>query len=465
MLLEYFYKAIPPLLYLGVLVVNQLDSKSRLAVFWDFENVHEDFATHRVMTEIIRESGPLVKAYAFADWSERRKMAENLHSLGYDIIHVPDQRDNAADYKMAAYIMDHMVHYPETTCYVLVTGDGDFKLIAGAIRERGFGLWVISNPIITASELTDIATKYSDIHSFRVGSLDCADIGECSEPVRTISDMRQLMGAKLQDAIQTVLDAGNKPGVGNVKHVMVLLTPDFDEKALGFRGWIDFLDWAESKGYIEREGPLPGTILKLPDTLSEETVKLTKEERDAFDFLVQVVEEAVDSGTPLTLPALNSELEERGLDFSKVGYRKLTDFVFSAETRKMVRVMPPENDVGDVVVLPYCRIERVRGWFEDNVTELFGESVKVPKDLFIEKIMEMLLDNHSTLKQLEGWLKNEDVVNSYRSILEASSLPFLPPYQMSLAHVLLGKGLDCSETVERVNLELSPIGIKLSCPS
>ena len=77
----------------------------------------------------------------------------------------------------------------------------------------------------------------------------------------------------------------------------------------------------------------------------------------------------------------------------------------------------------------------------------------------------MLLDNHATLNQLEQWLKDSEVSESYKSILEASNLPFLPPFQMSLAHVLLGKGKSCDETVEIVNSELNPLGIRLSCSS
>ncbi|MFX1263592.1 MAG: NYN domain-containing protein, partial [Promethearchaeota archaeon] len=317
--------------------MSDAESRNHLSVFWDFENVHEDFGTHRELTERIREAGKVVKAYAFADWTNRRRMAEELHNLGYDVIHVPDSRDNAADYKMAAYIMDHMVHYPETTCYVIITGDGDFKLIAGAIRQRGLGLWIISNPIITASELTDLATKYTDIHSFRRISLDCPEIGDCQERVRSITEMRRIMGGKLHDAIQTIIEAGNKPGIGNVKYVMSSLNPSFNERELGFLSWNEFVRWAESEGYIVKEGELPSTILKLPDTLSDDMSKLSEENREAFAFLVRVVEEGIDEGHPFTLPKLNEELQERGLDISEVGFSNLPDFVFSAEKRSLVR--------------------------------------------------------------------------------------------------------------------------------
>ncbi len=443
--------------------MTESESRPNISVFWDFENVHEDFRTHREMTKAIQEAGTVVKSYAFADWTNRRQAAEELYNLGYDVIHVPDSRDNAADYRMAAYITDHMVHYPETTCYVLITGDGDFKLIAGAIRHRGLGLWVISNPLITAYEMTDLATKYTDVHSFRRISLDCPDVGRCEERVRSISEMRHIMGAILQEAIQTVEEAGNKPGLGNVKYVMQSLNQDFNEKDLGFQSWNDFLSWAESEGYIGREGDLPATILRLPDTLSEQMSRLSKENREAFETLVRIVEEGIDEGRPYTLPSLNEELKERGLDISEVGYTNLPDFVFSAETRSLVRVMPYGGD--EVVVLPYCRVDRIREWFEKNVRRLFGESVNVPKPLFLEKIRNMILENGSTLPQLEEYLQNQRIREEYRAILESSNIPFLPPYQQSLAHILLGKGYSCVETVEKVNAELSPLGITLNCPS
>jgi len=120
------------------------------AIFWDIENVHDDLETHRKLTESIREETNVVKMYAFADWDAYRKVAENLYELGFELIHVPDSRDNAADYKMAAFILEHIVRYPETEQYVMITGDGDFKLIAGALKEKGHLLWVISNPVITS---------------------------------------------------------------------------------------------------------------------------------------------------------------------------------------------------------------------------------------------------------------------------------------------------------------------------
>ena len=176
------------------------EGNNHLTIFWDIENVHDENPTHAIMTEKIKESGELVKAYAFADWDSRRKMAEHLYTLGYDLIHVPDSHDNASDYKMASYIMEHLIHFPEVQNYVLVTGDGDFKLIAGALKEQGRTLWLISNPVITSSELIELASRYSDIYSFRPSPLDCTDPEDCAAKALS-PQARQIAAVKLQEAI------------------------------------------------------------------------------------------------------------------------------------------------------------------------------------------------------------------------------------------------------------------------
>ena len=434
-----------------------------MALFWDFENVSDESATHQLMTERIRQSGTIVKAYAFADWDTRRKMAEELYSLGYDLIHVPDTKDNASDYKMAAYILDHLVHYPETTRYVLITGDGDFKLIAGALKEHGVELWLISNPIITASELPDLATIYSDIFSFRP-ALDCVRPEDCEESVQSMVKLRHLAAVQLQEVVRVITKTGNKPGVGHAKHVMTSLNPDFSEKVMGFGHWNEFLDWLEAQGYIQREGDLPATILALPKKMTAQLEKISKEVNEAFAFLVKVSEDGLNEGSPYSLKEIEVKIRELGLETEKVGYRRFSDFVLAAEKRGMVRIVAPEKDGDSPIVLPVYDVNRMHDWFEENVERVFGPSVNVPKTAFLRKISNLLLDTKTSLVELENCLTVPRVKEAYNDILAASEIPFLPPFQQSLAHILIGKGLTCSNIVEKVNEELSPLGIKLQCP-
>lgn len=434
-----------------------------MAVFWDFENVSDESATHRLMTERIRESGTIVKAYAFADWDSRRRMAEELYSLGYDLIHVPDTKDNASDYKMAAYILDHLVHYPETTRYVLITGDGDFKLIAGALKEHGVELWLISNPIITASELPDLATIYSDIFSFRP-ALDCVRPEDCEESVQSIVTLRHLAAVQLQEVVRAITKTGNKPGVGHAKHVMTSLNPDFSEKVIGFGHWNEFLDWSEAQGYILREGDLPATILTLPRKMPPQLEKISKEVNEAFAFLAKVAEDGFNEGSPYSLKEIDVKIRELGLETEKVGYRRFSDFVLAAEKRGRVRIVAPEKDGDSPIVLPAYDVDRMHDWFEENVERVFGPSVNVPKAAFLRKISQLLLDTKTSLSELENCLTKPRVKEAYNDILAASEIPFLPPFQQSLAHILIGKGLECDGIVSNVNEELSSLGIKLRCP-
>ena len=438
------------------------DSGNKLSIFWDVENVADESATHRAMTERIRQSGSVVKAYAFADWDTRRHMAEELYELGYDLIHVPDNRDNAADYKMASYILDHLMHYPETRRYVLITGDGDFRLIAGALKERGVDLWLISNPVITASDLPELASIYNDIFSFRP-SLDCVRPEDCDVSVQSLVRQRHVASVQLQQVVSEIVRAGSKPGVGHAKLVMKSLNPDFDEHELGYSSWIEFLEWSQAQGYVEMEGDLPRTVLALPRKMPRKAVELTKELDTAFSLLAQLAASSLESGNPATVMEIGLKLKEAGVDFEEVGYRRFSDFLVSAEKRGLIRILPTEDDDSTAIVLPVYSLDQMQSWFEKNVERLYGPSVNIPKAAFLKKIAQMLLETRTSLQQLESYLESDDAKEAYTKLLEFSGISFLPPFQMSFAHVLLGKGQSCEETVEKVNAELRPLGIVLKC--
>jgi hypothetical protein len=434
-----------------------------MTIFWDVENVADDSATHKSMTEKIRGAGTLIKAYAFADWDTRRRMAEELYNLGYDLIHVPDIKDNASDYKMAAYILEHLIHYPETSKYVLITGDGDFKLLAGALREHGVNVWLISNPLITASELHDLASEYTDIFSFRP-ALDCVNPEDCDESVQSTVQLRHIAAIQLQEVVRLIANTGSKPGLGHARNVMKSLNPHFSEHDLGFSNWNEFIDWTEAQGYVRLEEEHPWTLLALPERIPPQHVAISEEVSQAFAFLVKVAEDGLNRGTPYTLKELGLKIRELGLEPDKFGYRRFSDFVLSAEKREMIRILPPEKNGDSPLMLPVYDVQRLHKWFEENVERIFGSSVNVPKITFLKKISQILIETRTSLTELESYLTDERVKQAYSSILSASNIPFLPPFQQSYAHILIGKGLDCHEIVSKVNSELGPLGIKLQCP-
>jgi hypothetical protein len=130
----------------------------------------------------------------------------------------------------------------------------------------------------------------------------------------------------------------------------------------------------------------------------------------------------------------------------------------------LIRIVAPEIEGDSPIVLPVYDVDQMQEWFEENVERIFGPSVNVPKPAFLKKIGLMLLETQTTLTELENCLTVPKVKEAYNGILSASEIPFLPPFQQSLAHILIGKGLECPTIVEKVNEELSPLGIKLQCP-
>ncbi len=444
--------------------MSEIPKDAQIAIFWDIENVHDDFRTHENMMKEFRESGRVVRSFAFADWDNRRRMGEHLLKIGFDLIHVPSDAQNASDFKMGEYIVEHMNRYPDTGCYALITGDGDFLVLTGILKSRGYYIWLVSNPVYTSAELSALADRYNDMKSFRsLAFKEQRHVEEPGKPLESRADRRARAAARLQETVSKILEAENKPGIGWVKHVMVSLNPDFDERELGFENWKEFVDWAEKKGYVIQEGEMPGTILRLPPTPSVESSRYSDETSSAFQKLVDILEDCLNHGKDTSLVTLGQEIKSEGIDYHSLGYSRLTDFVSSAEKRDFVRVIPTEEESGPIV-LPNYRVEDLKPWFKENVTNYFGKKAKVPKDIFIERIGQFLLDSRITLNQLEKYLRSRKLTREYETVLEASGVPFLPPYQKSMLYVFLGEGMDCEEAIKEVNVELKPVSIALSCP-
>ena len=191
--------------------------------------------------------------------------------------------------------------------------------------------------------------------------------------------------------------------------------------------------------------------------------ELTKELDTAFSLLAQSAASSLESGNPATVMEIGLKLKEEGVNFEEVGYRRFSDFLVSAEKRGLIRILPTEDDDSTAIVLPVYSLDQMQSWFEKNVERLYGPSVNIPKAAFLKKIAQMLLETRTSLQQLESFLESDDAREAYTKLLESSGISFLPPFQMSFAYVLLGKGHGCVETAEKVNAELRPLGIVLKC--
>ncbi len=101
---------------------------------------------------------------------------------------------------------------------------------------------------------------------------------------------------------------------------------------------------------------------------------------------------------------------------------------------------------------------------EDRLLRLYGTG-KVPGEVFLLKMSELLESFELELSELENIMSNEDYRTRYLDLLAASpGLYYLAPWQKTLAYVLMNSGALDSEIVEKVNAELWHRSLRLSAP-
>jgi len=443
--------------------MHERQRTNHIAVFWDFENV-PTFLGEGVpesLMDFLNHRGRVIAAYAFADWQKYDSgAATEVSRAGFDLIHVPDAETNATDYKLASYIFSHLVRYDsDTDTIVIVSGDRDFEIVVGALRDRGKNILIVGKAIITAERLIELA-EFVDIETFRRSALVEGKTSELQEHDTSLDELRRQAALSLQETIQRIENAGKKAGVGYIKTVFLAENPSYSEDRLGFDSWTSFLDWAEKEGYIESSGSLPGTILRISSHRATESDEQLQKRTEAFEELVGVVESLIESGRLTTLPNVGTEFKKRGLALHGLGFRRLMDFALAAEARGYVRSVPGD-DMSQPRLLPVYSTERMRAWFERHA-DLFGTSVNIPKPLFLNKMSRLLFDYGLTLGQLESLLRSDEINREYDEVLASNGTPYLPPFQKSLVFVLRHSGLDWSEVVERANPEIEPLGFTLA---
>ena len=100
-------------------------------------------------------------------------------------------------------------------------------------------------------------------------------------------------------------------------------------------------------------------------------------------------------------------------------------------------------------------------WFSENITELFGEDVRMPNPLFVSKIAYQLNVYDMSLDRLGQAMRDAKNKEKYQELLRMSSVRFLPPYQQILCYILLSLGYNMEEAVAKVNDQLYLLGIRL----
>lgn len=113
--------------------------QNRVAVFVDAENVALGQRALEKVMDAAASHGSVVSRRAYSKWTDGTlRMQRAFNTFGFELVHVyhPVAGKNSADIQLVVDAMDFMAHRPEIGTFVLVAGDSDYSPLFRRLRER-----------------------------------------------------------------------------------------------------------------------------------------------------------------------------------------------------------------------------------------------------------------------------------------------------------------------------------------
>jgi len=312
-----------------------------VAILWDIENVTPGSGSPFLdgLWEYAENLGRVVSARAYCDWSKPgfKTLGPQLGRYHFYLVHVPRARGqkNSADMSLVTDTIEQMNMYSHVDTFVLITGDSDFRPLVLALRRAGKIIHIVCDMKKASDELLSLADSFQDFRELvPVGEVDASADRAAPEGERERTMPREYWYESLAETASIMLSENKITNFGGVKIRLRMLNPNFDERALKFKRWSDFVAEAANAGYITVEERDSQPIIYPRERA--DTAKGTQQK--AFDQLVEILATLDQHKAPEyhEFAALNSRLKEGRLDFKGQGYRKFKDFVQAAEARGLV---------------------------------------------------------------------------------------------------------------------------------
>lgn len=335
--------------------------QKRVAIFVDAENVALGQRMLEQVMDAAASHGSVVSRRAYSKWTDgTRRMQRAFHTFGFELVHVyhPVAGKNSADIQLVVDAMDFMAHRPEIGTFVLVAGDSDYSPLFRRLRERreviGCGPHSRLSDVVKRSctryiyldEPNDVPVRplayeeranSPDVSPLGVGSSGAPAAAALADKWRSAPTTPATGRTEQQSPISTrvprldtltrkadaveMLERAMNAIEGRVNASAILqyvqqIDPAFDYKALGYRGFNDFLRAHPSVVAVNQEtsgatwvqrpsaatAVQPGTLRRAPANAEDYERLLRKADwrRPPREALLTVFEELKGS-MPLTI--------------------------------------------------------------------------------------------------------------------------------------------------------------------
>ena len=240
---------------------------SKIAIFIDVENltqwVKED-GPEKLLSEL-SSTGQIIVRRAYGNWTNQNlfNFQGNLNRSGFELIHNyhPISGKNSSDIQLTIDVMEYALRLNDVEWFVLATGDSDFSPLFRRLREIG-------------KEVIGVGPRSALSESVKTS---------CSRYIYT-DITKETIKLALDDAIDLVekaLKTFEEPApYSSLKSVMMNIDSAFDEKALGFKSFSEFLKSIDSIELVRSEDTktwlAAPKVSKIDDS---DSLKIKKEEQ------------------------------------------------------------------------------------------------------------------------------------------------------------------------------------------
>ncbi len=314
-----------------------------VAIFWDVENVKPSSSKNLFVQGLWDYSeglGRVVSSHAYADWSQMgyKSLGPVLAALHFNMVHVPyrgRRRDkNSADMHLTNDCLDLLRFQDHIDIYVLLTGDSDFRPLVMNLRKAGKVTHIVCDIKNASNDLLRLADSFTDFRDmYPLGDDDSGDEDPGKkDSLPTYS--REYWFERLAETASILRKEKKGTDAGNVKITMKKLNQGFDEKALGYKRWGDFIAEASRAGYVSMESDdqrseiIPGRQFK------QETGSL----QIALKTLAETLQEMDEGAEPdfHRYGVVSSRLRDKNINTKALGFSQFKKFISSAEARGLV---------------------------------------------------------------------------------------------------------------------------------
>lgn len=255
---------------------HRADGEAIMAVFLDLENLAlgarnshiADFEINKVLERLLVK-GHIVVKKAYCDFDRYKSFKSGLHGAAFEMIEIPhlsQSGKNSADIRMVVDALDLCYTKSHVDTFVIISGDSDFSPLVSKLRENDktvIGVGVKNSTSDLFLNNCDEFIYYDDL----VRTAPTRSRRPAAQPASRSSKTAASTAAssnkgpspeKAFDLLEDTLDdlveerGENDPiWASMIKQAIKRRKPGFNEKALGFRSFNEFLHAAEERRIVE----------------------------------------------------------------------------------------------------------------------------------------------------------------------------------------------------------------------